>query len=116
MINSGQNFINTITNPNTNYLLPEYVTGLLLSRNVQIVFRGISVLQSAQAIQFATSDTLTGSGRFGFWKASVSGSFTNFRPERTFSAVSESDGLSILIPGAQIIGYFTQVMPQFPPD
>ena len=109
-------FISAITQPGANYLLPEYVTGLLLSRNINIEFKGISASRSAHAVHVSTSTSFSASGGFGFWSASVSGSFSNSRSQRTFSAESSSDGLRITIPGAQIIGYYTQVLPEFPPQ
>ena len=113
----GENkFISAITQPGANYLLPEYVTGLLLSRNINFEFKGISASQSAHAVHVATSTSFSASGGFGFWSASVSGSFSNSRSQRTFSAESSSDGLRISIPGSQIIGYYTQVLPEFPPQ
>ena len=108
-------FISAITEPGANYLLPEYVTGLLLSRNINIEFKGISASRAAHAVHVATSTSFSASGGFGFWSASVSGSFSNSRAQRTFSAESTSDGLRVSIPGAQIIGYYTQVLPEFPP-
>ena len=115
-LNGEQNFINKITGVNANYLLPEYVTGLLLSRNVNIEFKDISASQSAHAVRVSTSNSFSVGGSFGFWGGSVSGSFRSSRSERTFSAESSSDGLRISIPGAQIIGYYTQVLPKFPKD
>ena len=109
------NFIEAITEPGANYLLPEYVTGLLLSRNVNIEFRDISASSAAHAVRSATSASFSASGGFAFWSASSSGGFSNSRYQRTFSSESASDGLRITIPGAQIIGYYTQVMPEFPP-
>jgi hypothetical protein len=109
-------FIQAVTEPGANYLLPEYATGLLLSRNINIEFKGISASRAAHAIHVATSTSFRASGGFGFWKASVSGSFSNSRSQRTFSAEATSDGLRISVPGAQIIGYYTQVLPEFPPQ
>ena len=111
-------FIKAITEPGANYLLPEYVTGILLSRNVEIVFRGISASQSSHALHVATRAkfNLKGSRGFGFWRArgKISGKYSSSNSTRTFSAESTSDGLRITIPGAQIIGYYTKVLPQFP--
>jgi hypothetical protein len=109
-----ENFINTITQDT--YLLPEYATGLLLSRNVNVEFLEISAAQAARAVRTSSSSSFSVSGGFGFWKASVSGGRSSSSSHRTFSAESSSNGLRISIPGAQIIGYYTQVMPKFPPE
>ena len=113
--NGEDNWITAVTQDGANYLLPEYVTGLLMSRNVVIEYKGISASQSAHAVHVATSTSFSVSGGFSFWSASASGSFSNSRSSRTFQAESSSDGLRITIPGAQIIGYYTQVLPEFPP-
>ena len=108
-------FITEITTGET-YLLPEYVTSLLLSRNVNIEFVGVTAAQSARAVRTASSTSYSFGGGFGFWKARVSGGSSRSSSHRTFSTESTSNGLRISIPGAQIIGYYTQVMPKFPPD
>lgn len=110
------NFIHEITRKEATYILPEYVTGLLLSRNINVEFLEISAAQSAHAVRTASSSSYSLSGGFGFWKASISGGHSSVRSQRTFKAESTSDGLRITIPGAQIIGYYTQVMPKFPPE
>ena len=100
--------INDITS-NT-YLLPEYVTGLLLSRNVTLDFKVDSASTSARAVSVGHSTSV--SGRYGPWRASFS--YNYGKRERSFRTESTSDGLRITIPGAQVIGYFTQVTPKFP--
>ena len=113
-------YIKTVTEPGANYLLPEYVTGLLLSRNINLEFKGISASQSVHAVHTASSTSYSFGGSYGcgFWSASasVSGSHQSSRSMKTFSAESTSDGLRISIPGAQIVGYYTQVVPKFPPQ
>ena len=109
-------FIKEIAQEDATYILPEYVTGLLMSRNINVEFLKISAAQSAHAVRTASSSSYSASGGFGFWRASVSGGRSSARTERTFKAESTSDGLRISIPGAQIIGYYTQVIPKFPPE
>ena len=113
-VEGEDNFIHIITRDA--YLLPEYVTGLLLSRNVNIEFLEISAAQAARAVRTSSSSSFSVSGRFGFWKGGVSGGRRSSTSHRTFSAESSSNGLRISIPGAQIIGYYTHVMPKFPPE
>ena len=96
--------------PGSEYLLPQYVTGLLLSKNVEIQFTGVEASYAASAIRMASSARL--SGGFGPWKASVS--YNSGSSSRQVSAENSSSGLRIAIPGAQVIGYYTQVMPTFP--
>ena len=107
-------FINEITKRDANYLLPEYVTGLLLSRNVNIELRGIDVSHAGRAVHSASRSSYSARAGFGFWSASVSAGHSSSRSSKTYSMESSSDGLRITIPGAQVIGYYTQVMPRFP--
>ncbi len=93
-----------------NYLLPEYVTSFLLARNVQLEFKGITADVAAHAV--SVSHRASVSGGWGPFRGSFSYSYG--RRERTFSAEASSNGLRITIPGAQVIGYITQVMPKFP--
>lgn len=93
-----------------NYLLPEYVTGLVLSRNVELEFKTKDASVAAHAV--SVSHQASASGGFGPWRASFSYSYG--RKERTFNAEASSSGVRITIPGAQVIGYITQVMPKFP--
>ncbi len=101
-------FINEVINKN--YLLPEYVTGLILSRNIQFEFKGITADVAAHAVSISHRASL--SGGWGPFRASYSYGYG--KQERTYNAEATSNGLRITIPGAQIIGYVTQVVPEFP--
>ena len=111
---SEAEFVSTVkssygtTNPS--YLLPQYVTGLLLSRNVEVEFATKDASTSAHAVRVASSGSI--SGGVGLWKASVSTSYG--RTERTMNFESTATGLRVTVPGAQVIGYYTQVVPHFP--
>ena len=97
------------------YHLPHYASGLLLSRNVEVEFRLQDSSSVYQAIQKSSSFS-AGFSVGGFWGrggASVSGSWG--RSSSSFKAESSENGLRITIPGAQIIGYYTQNVPIFPP-
>lgn len=98
------------TNPS--YLLPQYVTGLLLSRNVEVEFTTSDASTSAHAVRVASSASV--SGGIGPWRASFS--YSGGRSRRTMNFASTSTGLRVTIPGAQVIGYYTQVVPRFPKD
>ena len=102
-------FISTVIQ--NNHLLPEYVTGLLLSRNVELHFKKVDVRAAGHAVSISHRAKL--SGGFGPWRASFSYGYG--KSERSFNSELASDGMRITIPGAQVIGYFTQVTPQFPP-
>ena len=98
------------TNPS--YLLPQYVTGLLLSRNVEVEFTTSDASTSTHAVRVASSASV--SGGIGPWRASFS--YSGGRSHRTMNFASTSTGLRVTIPGAQVIGYYTQVVPRFPKD
>ncbi|CAI8035380.1 hypothetical protein GBAR_LOCUS19863 [Geodia barretti] len=113
-IEGEKQYVHEITRRDSNYLLPEYVTGLLLSRNINVEFRGISASRSARAVRTASSSRFSARVGFGPWGGSVSGGKSQSSYHRTYSMESTSDGLRVSIPGAQIIGYYIQVMPEFP--
>ena len=100
--------------PGSGYLLPQYVTGLLLSRNVVLEFSGIDIQQSTSAIRESYSSSASASGGFGLWSASFS--FNHGRSHSTARMESTATGLRVSVPGAQVIGYYTQIVPKFPPE
>ena len=107
-------FLNKVRN-RTVYYLPHYASGLLLSRNVEVEFRDLNssaVYQALQQSSSFSSDFSVG----GFWagsaKASASGSWEN--SVSSAKVEGSETGLRVKIPGAQIIGYYTQHVPRFP--
>lgn len=92
------------------YQLPEYTTGFLLAKDVSMSFRGVSSNVTSHAMQTSTSGSFSvGVGPFS---ASASSSYSHQSSHLRVSSLS--DGLQIDIPGAQLIGYFTSVLPKFP--
>lgn len=95
---------------NRQYRLPEYVTSFLLARDIELEFSGVDA--------DTVSDTLdeyshtSGSGGFLFFRASAS--VTKSSQWSQVTAQRTANGMSIKIPGTQLIGYFTQKMPRFP--
>lgn len=90
--------------------LPQYVSGLLLSRNIEMEF-DVQVDYSTQAIRESSGQLL---GGFAFWSASLPSSYGRF--QRVASTESSDTGIRILIPGVQLIGYYTQIISRFPYD
>ncbi len=106
------NFVNKIQPGNAQkYLLPQYVTGLLMSRNIELDFETDNLEYSTRAVRESYSASL--SGGFGPWSASFS--FNHGRSHSTTRIETTATGLRVNIPGAQVIGYYTQVVPKFPP-
>ncbi len=93
------------------YLLPQYVTGLLFARNVELDFQTESLEYSTRAVRESYSASL--SGGFAFWSASFA--FNHGRSHSTSRMETTATGVRVSIPGAQVIGYYTQVVPKFPP-
>ena len=107
-------FFQTVTNPESPYLLPHYATGLLLSRNVSIEFRELSSSAVYEAIQESSSFS-AGFSVGGFWgSASASASASWGKSQSSASTESTENGLRVTIPGVSIIGYYTQNVPLFP--
>lgn len=105
-------FVQKVTSNNVRYLLPEYTTGFLLARNIEIEFRGLDSSVVSHAMQSSVHDSSGGGFLFFSWSSSVSKS-----KQKSHTAISKTaDGMSIKIPGAQIIGYYTQKLPEFPAD
>ena len=102
------------------YVMPEYVTSFLLARDVKLQFSGLdsnSVSRAMQAMFGYSIDVgaslilegvplvVGGSGNLGFRFS-----------RNSMTADRTANGMIIEIPGAQVIGYYTQVMPQFPKE
>jgi hypothetical protein len=108
------------------YRLPQYVTGFLLARDVEMEFRGLnqqttqSIIRSSyQSYSSSSSSSYSGGwGPFSFASSSdYSSSFSSSRRySASFQASATTSGLKIRIPGSQVIGYYTQVVPKFPID
>ncbi len=109
---SEKDFVSKIqTNRDVKYLLPQYVTGLLLARNVELDFQTESLEYSTRAVRESYGASLSG----GFAFFSTSFSFNHGRSHSTTRMETTATGVRVSIPGAQVIGYYTQVVPRFPP-
>ena len=94
------------------YVMPEYVTSFLLSRNVKLQFSGLDSKTVSTAMQFVGGIS-AGVGVIGL-PFSVNRRAEFHAGVKHMTADRTVDGMVIHIPGAQLIGYYTQVMPQFP--
>ena len=107
---SEASLLNTLTSGNIRYKLPEYTTGFLLARKIELVFNGLD----AETVTSAMSSMSHTSGGGGFLCFHASASVTKTKDTSHVSVKRTANGMSISIPGAQAIGYFTQVVPKFP--
>jgi hypothetical protein len=94
------------------YLMPEYVTSFLLARNIKLQFSGLDSKSVSKGMQMMAGGSVTG----GYNMFSFSASVGVQKGKQSVTADRTANGMVIHIPGAQIIGYYTQVMPQFPKD
>ena len=101
-------------------MMPEYVTSFLLARHVKLQFSGLDSNSVGRAMQFMTSHSDSASGSavlkgvpFVF---SAKGGIGLHFGWKSMTTHRTTNGMAIEIPGAQIIGYYTQVMPQFPKE
>ena len=98
------------------YLMPEYVTSFLLARNVRLEFSGMDSKTVSTAIQLSAGVRahagIRGYGMFGGVNSHLSANYGR----QWANTRSRTDGMVIEIPGAQIIAYYTNVMPQFPKE
>ena len=75
-------------------------------------FRGVDSSTVSHAVQESASASLSGS--YGCFSASAS--FSYGHTSSSLKVSTQADGLQIDIPGAQIIGYYTSVLPKFPDE
>lgn len=92
------------------YRIPQYITGLLLARNLDLEFSGLDQQSSRSMVATSMSASLSAS----YGPFSLSTSFSKSSQKSSFQASSTATGLHVKVPGAQVIGYYTEVVPQFP--
>ena len=104
LVNSDSNGANTI------YQLPEYVTSFLLSREVELEFSNVNRRTFRDTVSMFTRHSAYAS--FFCFSSSFSSTRSNYRSRS--SVHRTANGMTIKMPGAQVIGYYTQVLPKFP--
>ena len=103
-------FYDEVTSDQTHYKLPEYTTGFLLARNIELEFKK---LDSETVSSFMSEMSHTGgSGGFLFFHAGAS--VTKTKQTSHVQVQKTASGMKIKIPGAQVIGYYTETLPRFP--
>ena len=96
------------------YRLPEYVTSFLLAKEIELE------ISSGSGNFFRTFMRETSYHRFSaalnvlFFKAGFSAESPQASSEAKTRIHRTANGLKIKIPGAQLIGYYTRVLPKFP--
>ena len=92
------------------YLLPEYVSSFLLARDVKLQFSGVDANTVSHSVQMMAGGSFSGS--YGMY--SLSASVGLGKTKQSVTADRTANGMIINIPGAQVIGYYTEVLPRFP--
>ena len=103
-------FYNELSRSDVKYKLPEYTTGFLLARKVELEFSGLD----SQTVTSTMSEMSHKSGGGGFFCFHASASETKTKQTSHVQVQRTANGMKISIPGAQIIGYYTEVLPRFP--
>ena len=103
-------YYDAVTGSNPEYILPEYPTAFLLARNIQLEFSGLDFSTSSYFMsQYSHSES---SGGFLFFH--FHHSETKSRQVSHVQTSKTASGLKIKVPGAQLIGYYTETLPKFP--
>ena len=92
------------------YKLPEYTTGFLLARKIEMEFSGLDSATVTSTMNEMSHKS--GSGGFLFFRAQASETKTKHTSHTNVQRTAS--GMKISIPGAQLVGYYTQVLPRFP--
>ena len=92
------------------YLLYQYPTAFLLARDITMDFIGLSNEAKLAALISSSGPSFQGNyGPISFGgSVSASGSYNHMQ------VLSTPNGVKVYIPGAQIIGYYCDVIPKFP--
>ena len=105
--NTDKAFVEAVKPEHT---LPQYVTGLLLCRNLALEFSGVD--QETKASFVRTSLSVGLSVSYGPFE--LSSGVTHAKQKSSFEATTTASGLRVRIPGVQLVGYYTEVIPKFP--
>ena len=96
---------------NPNYLMPQYVTGILLVRNMTLNFQTTRDTTSSFVRE---SNSRSAGYSYGPFCVSAAYSTSSRSTQTSYRATTQANGISIGIPGVQMIGYYTEIVPVFP--
>lgn len=83
-----------------------------MARKIELEFSGLD----SETVTSTMSEMSHTSGGGGFLCFRASASKTKTKDTSHVQVKRTSNGMSIKIPGAQMIGYYTQILPKFPLD
>ena len=110
---SDKEFVKAVldsTKSGKHYRIPQYITGLLLCRNLDLEISGLN----QQSTRSFVATSMSAGLNVGYGPFSLSTSFSSSNQKASFHASSTATGLQIKVPGTQVIGYYTEVVPKFP--
>lgn len=86
------------------------MTGYLLARNIKLQFSGVDAKSASRLTQLMVGTSFSAS----FQMFTLSAAVGVNRMKQSVTADRTANGLIINIPGAQVIGYYTTILPKFP--
>ncbi len=90
--------------------MPEYITGFVLARGIKLQFSGVDAKSASHLTQLMVGVSFSAS----YQMFTLAGSVGVNKMKQSVTADRTANGMIINIPGAQIIGYYTAVLPKFP--
>ena len=92
------------------YRLPEYVTSFLLAKEIELEISNVQ--ESFVSTLLHLSLQANANVNIGVFKLGASYSLSTGAARTRFHRTA--NGMKIKVPGAQVIGYYTQKLPKFP--
>ena len=92
------------------YLLYQYPTAFLMAKEVTLEFSGLDASTKTSAL--SSSVGVAAKGNYGPF--TFGGSTSTAGSHSSMKASSTANGLKVEIPGAQLIGYYCDIVPKFP--
>ena len=96
------------------YRLPEYVTSFLLAKDIELEISSKSKTLYWSFMRKTSIDRYTTERNFVFFKTSTTVEHSHSSSKEVTRVHRTADGFKLKIPGAQVIGYYTRVLPKFP--
>ena len=87
-----------------------------MARNVRLEYTGLDSSSTSKSMEVMLDFKSGGGPGYGLMGNMFGGGFGVKVGKKSLNAHRTASGMVIEIPGAQIIGYYTQVMPQFPKE
>ena len=90
------------------------MNAFLLAKDIELEFRGISSSTTAHMLSRSVEGSV--GITYGPFTLGASPSVGYSSDSSHVSTEATADGIRVRVPGAQVIGYYTTVVPKFPTD